>query len=195
MNDDEDVSSAAIVERARWFATAAHAAIDQRRRYTNDPYSVHPQRVAEKVATVPHTPEMLAAAWLHDVVEDTAITLDDILSAFGREVAALVAGLTDVSRLEQGNRRVRKAIDRAHSAQQSPACKTIKLADLIDNSISIRQHGKGFAAIFMAEMALSLEGLKEGDPRLLAEASDIVAAWEARPSRNRLSAEDGPQQA
>lgn len=172
-----------LVERARWFATAAHAAIDQRRKYTDDPYIVHPQRVADKVATVPHTPAMLAAAWLHDVVEDTEVTIELIEEVFGAEVALLVAGLTDVSRLEDGNRKVRKAIDREHSARQSPACKTVKLADLIDNSISIRRYGKGFAPIFMTEMALSLEGLKEGDALLLEEASAIVAEWKARPPR------------
>lgn len=170
-----------LIERARIFATAAHAAINQRRKYTDDPYIVHPQRVAERVASVPHTPEMIAAAWLHDVVEDTAVTLEDIQQEFGSEVATLVAGLTDVSRLEDGNRKVRKAIDREHSIQQSPACKTVKLADLIDNSLSIRRHGKGFARIFMAEMAEYLPGMKEGDAVLYTEACAIVEHWQSRP--------------
>ena len=51
------------VERARIFATAAHAAVDQRRKYTNEPYIVHPTEVAAIVAGVPGaTPEMIAAA-------------------------------------------------------------------------------------------------------------------------------------
>ena len=170
-----------LVERARLFATAAHAAINQRRRYTDDPYIVHPQRVAEKVASVPHTPEMIAAAWLHDVVEDTAVTIDLIQHEFGLEVAELVAGLTDISRLEDGNREIRKAIDREHTLQQSPACKTVKLADLIDNSTSIRRHGKGFARVFMKEMALYLPGMKDGDATLYAEAEGIVRHWQTRP--------------
>lgn len=170
-----------LIERARLFATAAHAAINQRRKYTDDPYIVHPQRVAERVASVPHTPEMIAAAWLHDVVEDTAITIEEIQYEFGTEVAMLVSGLTDISRPEDGNRKVRKAIDREHSMQQSPACKTVKLADLIDNSLSIRRHGKGFARIFMAEMAEYLPGMKEGDATLYAEACAIVEHWQTRP--------------
>ncbi|VDZ55823.1 bifunctional (p)ppGpp synthetase II/ guanosine-3',5'-bis pyrophosphate 3'-pyrophosphohydrolase [Serratia odorifera] len=63
--------SSTLVERARRYATKAHAAIDQRRKYTNAPYIVHPQAVVEIVRSVPHTDEMLAAAWLHDTVEDT----------------------------------------------------------------------------------------------------------------------------
>ncbi|BBG31073.1 HD domain-containing protein [Zymobacter palmae] len=180
-----------LIERARTFATAAHAAIDQRRKYTDDPYIVHPQRVAERVASVPHTPDMIAAAWLHDVVEDTAVTIEEIQREFGDDVAVLVAGLTDVSRLEDGNRKVRKAIDHAHSAQQSPACKTVKLADLIDNSITIRRYGKGFARIFMDEMAISLPGLKEGDPTLYAEACAIVEHWQTRPRHAKAPASDG----
>lgn len=59
-------------------ATAAHEGIGQVRKYTGEPYINHPAAVAELVSSVPHTPEMLAAAWLHDTVEDTPITLLDI---------------------------------------------------------------------------------------------------------------------
>lgn len=59
-----------LEERAREFATEAHKSIDQRRKYTNQPYIVHPLTVAELVRTVPHTEEMIAAALLHDVVEE-----------------------------------------------------------------------------------------------------------------------------
>ena len=177
-----------LIERARVFAIAAHAAIDQRRKYTNDPYIVHPQAVAALVAKVPHTPEMIAAAWLHDVVEDTAVTLELIREEFGESVSTLVAGLTDVSRLEDGNRQVRKALDRAHTAQQSPACKTVKLADLIDNSQSILRYGKGFARIFMQEMQLSLDVLKEGDASLWQQAREITLR--SRPSVRTLPDDD-----
>lgn len=173
-----------LIEHARLFATAAHAAIGQRRKYTDDPYIVHPQAVAELVSTVPHTPAMIAAAWLHDVVEDTEITSKDIHTHFGEEVGLLVDGLTDVSCLEDGNRKVRKALDHAHTAKQSPECKTIKLADLIDNSISIRRYGKGFARIFMEEMRLSLQVLKEGDATLWQRAFEITQQTSA-PSTQR----------
>ena len=54
-----------LEEAAQAFATARHAAIDQRRKYTGDPYITHPAAVVELVRSVPHTSEMIAAAWLH----------------------------------------------------------------------------------------------------------------------------------
>jgi hypothetical protein len=109
---------------------------------------------------------MLAAAWLHDSVEDTPATLEDIEREFGDGVARLVADLTDVSRPGDGNRAVRKAIDRAHSAQASPRAKTVKLADLTDNCRDICKHDPRFARVFLVEMDALLEVLGEGDERL-----------------------------
>ncbi len=94
-----------LVHKAQVFAIAAHSAVGQRRKYTNEPYFVHPAEVARIVAEVPgSTPEMVAAAWLHDTVEDTGVTYNDIHMNFGPEVAVLVGWLTDVSKPEDGNR-------------------------------------------------------------------------------------------
>lgn len=167
---------AEIELRARAFAHAAHHSISQVRKYTGEPYIAHPAAVVELVRSVPHTEVMLAAAWLHDVVEDTPIALDVIEQQFGPEVAALVEQLTDVSRREDGNRKARKAIDRAHTAKASPETKTIKLADLIDNSRSIVGRDPEFAKVYLEEKAALLEVLTEGDPTLYAMAAEIVAA-------------------
>jgi len=82
--------------RARDFATTRHAAAGQVRKYSGEPYINHPAAVVELVRSVAHTPAMLAAAWLHDTVEDTDATLDDIARYFGAEVAQLVEMLTTV---------------------------------------------------------------------------------------------------
>ena len=164
-----------IVEKARVFATAAHAAAAQLRKYTNEPYIVHPAEVFRIVSTVDGaTPEMLAAAWLHDVVEDTGVTIETIREMFGEKVAELVGWLTDVSRPEQGNRATRKAIDRAHTAMASAEAQTIKLADLISNCTSIREHDEAFAKIYFEEKRLLLEVLTKGDPVLLERARALV---------------------
>ena len=152
------------------FATAAHSAVAQLRKYTGEPYIVHPAEVVRIVSTVAHTDAMLAAAWLHDVVEDTGVTNEVIRAEFGDEVAELVGWLTDVSRLEQGNRAVRKAIDRAHSAMAPAAAQTVKLADLISNTRSIMAHDEKFARTYLEEKRLLLEVMTKGDPVLLAEA-------------------------
>ena len=87
-----------IIERAELFATAAHGATGQKRKYTDEPYVIHLREVALLVAEHGGDDAMIAAAWLHDVVEDTAITLDEITAHFGEDVASLVFALTDVSR-------------------------------------------------------------------------------------------------
>lgn len=155
-----------IVEKAKEFAKKAHESIDQRRKYTNEPYIVHPAEVASIVASVPHTQEMVAAAWLHDVVEDTPITLNEVYKTFGKEVGDLVEMLTDVSKPQDGNRKARKAIDREHTSTASPAAKTIKLADLISNTSSIVEYDPNFAKVYLHEKRLLLEVLKEGDKSL-----------------------------
>ena len=141
--------------RAHAFAAKAHASIDQRRKYTNDPYIVHPVSVASIVAAAGGSEVMIAAAFLHDVVEDTPVTIEEVEAEFGSEVARLVAELTDVSRPEDGNRKARKAIDRDHSAAASPEGQTIKLADLIDNSETITAYDPNFAVVYMREKRLS----------------------------------------
>ncbi len=164
-----------IVEKARVFATAAHAAAAQLRKYTNEPYIVHPREVAKIVGTVPHSYEMLAAAWLHDVVEDTGVTIETIRAEFGADIAELVGWLTDVSRPEQGNRATRKAIDRAHTAMAPKDAQTIKLADLISNCGSIVEHDADFAKTYLEEKRLLLEVLNKGDRELWEKANAIVS--------------------
>ena len=89
-----------LIERAAQFAKDAHESINQRRKYSDQPYIVHPAAVAEIVASVTDDENMICAAWLHDVVEDTPVTLGEIKSAFGDDIANLVDGLTDVSKPE-----------------------------------------------------------------------------------------------
>ena len=155
-----------LIERARAFAIDAHTRIDQRRKYSQQPYSVHLASVASIVASVSEDEEMIAAAWLHDVVEDTPATLYDVETAFGKEVALLVENLTDVSKPSDGNRAARKAIDRQHTATGSSRAKTVKLADLIDNSQDICKHDMRFAQTFLVEMGATLEVLDTGDQQL-----------------------------
>lgn len=155
-----------LVQRARDFATQAHKSMNHRRKYTHAPYSTHLQNVADLVASVTDAAEVLAAAWLHDVVEDTPTTLEDVEAAFGESVAYLVDCLTDVSKPSDGNRSVRKQIDRQHLARANPEAKTIKLADLIDNCSDICKHNKRFAKVYLEEMAALLRVLGDGDPRL-----------------------------
>ena len=141
------------------FATAAHAAVGQMRKYTDDPYIVHPIRVATTVAKFGGTDEMIAAAYLHDVVEDTGVSIEDILDMFGSVVAVIVDGLTDVSKPEDGNRAVRKAMDRQHSAGATYEAQFVKCADIIDNAHDIGDNDPSFNVVYRKEMLLLIQVL------------------------------------
>ncbi|WP_019584421.1 HD domain-containing protein [Thioalkalivibrio sp. ALE16] len=164
--------------RARRFAAVAHERVGQVRKYTGEPYIVHPAAVVAIVRLVDHTESMLAAAWLHDTVEDTDVELSDIEREFGGKVASLVYWLTDVSRPEDGNRAQRKALDRAHLAQAPMPAQTVKLADLIDNSRSIFRHDPNFARVYLREKRQLLEVMQGGDRLLRAEAFRLIEDFE-----------------
>lgn len=160
--------------RARLFAIAAHSAVGQTRKYTGEPYWVHCEEVADIVRYVQHTDEMLAAAWLHDVLEDTAVTPDVLRAEFGDAVTELVLWLTDVSCAENGNRATRKALDRQHSAAAPADAQTVKLADLMSNTRSIVRHDPDFARVYLREKDLLLDVLTQGDPVLQVNARAMV---------------------
>jgi (p)ppGpp synthase/HD superfamily hydrolase len=154
-----------LEEKARIFAKAAHSAANHLRKYTNEPYITHPEEVVGLLKTLDHTKEMLAAAWLHDVVEDTGVSLSLIREEFGSEVAELVYWLTDVSRPEMGSRAQRKAIDRRHLAAAPAAAQTVKLMDLISNTRSIVVNDPTFAKVYLVEKWALLGAMTLADPK------------------------------
>lgn len=132
-----------IIENAKRIAERAHA--HQRRKWgSQPPYIVHPARVAAKVATLSGaTDEDVAAAWLHDVIEDVAIptnTLEEyrqeIREACGEVVLQLVLELTNPTEGPEWagrSRAEKRAKDWEHLAQISDRAKRIKLCDRLDN--------------------------------------------------------------
>lgn len=154
------------------FAAEAHTG--QVRKWTGEDYINHPIEVMNIVHSVPHTEDMLCAALLHDVVEDCDVSIQEVGDLFGPVVRTMVNKLSDVSRSINGNRAIRKELDRQWISNAHPNTKTIKLADLISNSKSILEHDKDFAKVYIKEKELLLEVLTEGDPTLYAQAKDIV---------------------
>jgi len=167
-----------LVSKAEVFATIAHADIDHMRKYSNDPYIVHPIRVAATVKEFGGTDDMIASAFLHDTVEDTKATMEDIVMQFGEKVAVIVEGLTDVSVPTDGNRAVRKAIDRVHSADATYEAQFVKCADIIDNSADIGENDPDFNIVYKKEMALLLTVLdKVKDTPIYKKALDSVTKY------------------
>lgn len=174
-----ELSGMDIVHKAQVYAMAAHASVQQKRKYTGEPYIVHPAEVASIVASVPgSTPDMVAAAWLHDVIEDTGCTFTDIHMAFGIDIATLVDGLTDKSTPADGNRVARKAIDRERLAKAGAEVQTVKCADLISNTKSIVAHDPKFAKTYLGEKRELLAVLTKAHPAILAEAYEVLVESE-----------------
>lgn len=167
------------IRRAIEFAKEAHKG--QLRKYTHEPYIVHPISVAllvhDTMDHVDYDDDMVIAALLHDVLEDTNRTYNDIEREFGTNVAVMVEHLTDISKPEDGNRATRKQIDLLHTASASPKAKSVKLADLIDNHKSITQYDPDFAKVYMHEMESLLDVLGDGNKRLFHMARSLVLEY------------------
>lgn len=119
-----------ILSAAR-FAAEKHA--QQKRKGENaEPYFNHLLEVAELIAVSSRDldVELMMAAFLHDTVEDTGITLQELEQRFGKDVAALVAEVTDDKSLPK---ETRKQLQVQHTPEKSPRAQTLKLADKISN--------------------------------------------------------------
>lgn len=168
-----------LIEKARAFATAAHGAIGQKRKHTDEPYINHPAAVVRLLLDHRLTDEsMICAAWMHDVVEDCPVDLSEIRAMFSAEIADLVWVLTDTPTVKGGmNRAARKGWDRLRLADAPAAAQNIKCADLIDNTKSIVEHDPNFAKVYMREKRELLKALTKADEFLWLRAQKQVEAY------------------
>lgn len=178
-----------LVVDADRFASEAHAAIGQVRRYTGAPYITHPRAVARLLASITRDPELIAASLLHDTVEDTPVTAEDIRGRFGLRVSQLVDEVSEPPMPEAGNRAARKAREVERLALVSPDGQTLKLADIVDNIAGIVEHDPAFARVYVPEKAALLERLVHGHPTLRSVAGKVIygalARLPAAPQRAR----------
>lgn len=144
------------MDRAIEFAVKAHA--DSERRGKGFPYIIHPMEAAAIVATMTSDQELLAAAVLHDTVEDTSVTVEQLRSLFGDRVAALVEAESDVfveglSEEATWHDRKQAAIDRLAAAPHD--AKMVALGDKLSNMRAIardyEQQGDDLWKIFHAK--------------------------------------------
>lgn len=172
-----------ILEKIRDFADQSHGS--QMRKYAPDRYIVHPVRVMEICRKYTQELPVLAAAILHDVLEDTAVTEEE-LHAFLRTVMdesqaaktiRLVVELTDVYVKEsfpELNRKKRKALELERMKAISADAQTVKYADILDNSDEIVEQDPDFARVFLHECRRLLAGMNAGNPGLHALAMESV---------------------
>ena len=127
-----------LLDRAINFAVRAHAGTE--RRGKGFPYIVHPMEAMEIVATMTPDQELLAAAALHDTVEDTDVTVEQLRAEFGDRIASLVAAESDafmegVSEEDSWHARKQAAIDRLARAPHD--AKMVALGDKLSNMRAI----------------------------------------------------------
>lgn len=157
----------------------ANAHDGQTRKYTGEAYVEHPMAVARIVRDVVYDLDMIAAAMMHDIIEDTDYTLADVEKVGGMVAATFVEWLSNKEYPFAKNRKHRKALIAAHLAKAPNEVKTIKLADIIHNTPSIIEHDPKFAKVYVAENKLLLKSLKGGNAELFGKAEEILYGYAA----------------
>jgi guanosine-3',5'-bis(diphosphate) 3'-pyrophosphohydrolase len=109
----------------------------QRQKVNGRPYVEHPIRVATDVSEAGFEPEVVAAALLHDIVEDSEVTVDDLRDRFGDRVATLVEAMTDEGEVEPYERR--KTLHRERVVTAGPEAAAIFAADKLNNVRALRE--------------------------------------------------------
>lgn len=129
-----------LIDRSIGFAVKAHSG--QKRKIGPLPYIVHPFGVAMILARMDCNETIIAAALLHDVVEDTKTSLDDVRKSFGDDVAEIVAGCTELPKKDYSwEERKREMIKRLRDA--SLPVKLVAAADKYHNlSHTLHNHRK-----------------------------------------------------
>lgn len=169
-----------LLDRAIVFAVQAHAGTERRGKAF--PYIVHPMEAVEIVATMTRDQELLAAAVLHDTVEDTDTTVEQIRHEFGDRIASLVASESDtmpdgVSQEDSWHARKQAAIDRlAHASHDA---KIVALGDKLSNMRAIArdyaQQGDDLWRLFHAKNRTDHEWHYRGLADSLRELQDTFA--------------------
>ena len=159
------------------FARKMH--LGQLRKYTGEPYITHPIEVADLVETYLSSIarssdcvilDAVLIAILHDTVEDTEATIEDIEETFGSNVAKGVWFLTKTPSFI-GNRRTRKSMDESRLSKAPNIVKIIKAFDMLHNRRSIKKYDPKFYKVFEAETKSLLKAMgievKNGIPFLV----------------------------
>jgi (p)ppGpp synthase/HD superfamily hydrolase len=137
MSSDNQIHATAVqrILAAARFAAEKHAQ-QKRKGQKQEPYINHLIEVAELIANSSNVldPELIMAGFLHDTVEDTGVTLPELEQRFGRDVADLVAEVTDDKSLPK---ETRKSLQVQNASKKSERAQTLKLADKISNLRSI----------------------------------------------------------
>lgn len=167
-----------LLEKAQRWAARGHLGVN--RKFSDLPYIVHPEAVVEIVSQITDDTDVLAATWLHDIVEDTDKTVDDIRKHFNDRIAQLVWEVSKITSGSKKPRNERVIMDCFHYGKGSKWGKTIKLADAIHNlPLMIRDNPK-FAPKYVAEKKLLLQFISDGNAILASILHLIIEDYEKK---------------
>lgn len=172
-----------ILEIVRDFASKAHG--NQQRKYSPQPFIVHPVRVMQTCSMFTSNVCILSAALLHDVLEDTEVTKEELQvflnetlsSADAQRTLDIVIELTDEytkTTYPGWNRKKRKEMEAERIEKTSPAAQTVKYADILDNCDEIVSCDPQFARVFLRECKMILKKIKKGNPELYKKVTQRV---------------------
>lgn len=153
-----------LVAKAIQIFRHAHGGIDQRRKYTGEPYTVHTEAVADLIAQHTKDPNVIAAGCGHEVIEDVpGYGEARVCLELNHRVGELVAEVTNqytTKNFPKMNRAERQKLEVKRLAGISPDGKLIKLADVAHNVSNIEERDPEFARVYMAEKAALLPVLR-----------------------------------
>lgn len=164
-----------MIAKATLFADQAHDG--QVRKFTGLPYISHTMEVMQIVRGVSADDDILAAAVLHDVIEDCGITYTDLAAEFNERVAYLVYQVTNTADESDGNRDTRAYINRTILKDVSADAQTIKLADIISNVSGVDialECDPVWTRLYLEEKRELLKVLNKGDRELRIRAYNLV---------------------
>ncbi len=177
------ITQGEILGKVLDYAGKAHG--KQRRKFSDELYINHPIRVMNTCKEFTDKIHVLAAALLHDVLEDTSITKAEMKKTLetwmekyaAQKTVALVEELTDVytkKAYPQLNRKARKEMEAKRLSKVSVDAQLIKYADIMDNAANIREHNPGFAIVYLREGRILLTKMTKGNSKLHARALKLI---------------------
>ncbi len=152
-------------QKALLIAGTAHAG----QQYDLYPYTYHLMQVAETVERLGYAETIVVAAVLHDVIEDTSLSYNDIKIEFGEEIAEIVYAVTD----ELGRNRAEKHRKTAKKIRGSWKAVVVKLCDRYSNMLHSSEHNPGLFKMYKKELEEFCASIKNpGHP-----ANEVDKAW------------------
>lgn len=170
-----------VTHKAKLLATVAHGACGHIRRYSGIDYIVHPIQVADTLVAFGFGDDLnlIAAAYCHDVVEDTSLDCEYLETELNIDVANIVYDVTNPSKdFPELNRKDRKALDLEHLKHAGVRAMALKLADILCNAPDIITDDPKFAKTWVPEAKRVIEVCRNGSDILYSEAKYALGKFD-----------------